>query len=98
MNIDIEDLIKNLEQTKDYYMINHLNNIAPSYHSDALQAIEQLQARIKELEKLESALKKISKYGVYPRSESTIDRIKRLKGIADKSLYVLTLPKLPEGE
>ena len=41
-----------------------------------------------ELEVYKKALEKISKYGVKPSGETEIQRIRRLKAIADKALFI----------
>ena len=41
-----------------------------------------------ELEIYKKALEKISKYGIKPTGETEMQRIKRLKSIADKALFM----------
>ena len=41
-----------------------------------------------ELETYKKALEKISKYGIKPTSETKMQRIRRLKSIADKALFI----------
>lgn len=41
-----------------------------------------------ELETYKRALQKISEYGIKPTGEAELQRIKRLKSIADKALFI----------
>lgn len=41
-----------------------------------------------ELETYKKALQKISQYGIKPTGETELQRIKRLKSIADKALFI----------
>ena len=41
-----------------------------------------------ELETYKRALQKISEYGIKPTGETELQRIKRLKSIADKALFI----------
>lgn len=41
-----------------------------------------------ELEIYKKALQKISEYGIKPTGETALQRIKRLKSIADKALFI----------
>lgn len=49
-----------------------------------------------ELERYKKALEKISKYGIKPTGETEIQRIKRLKSIADKALFIVNVV-VPKG-
>ncbi len=44
-----------------------------------------------ELEIYKKALEKISQYGIKPTGETELQRIKRLKSIADKALYIVSV-------
>lgn len=47
-----------------------------------------------ELETYKKALEKISQYGIKPTGETEIQRIKRLKSIADKALFIARVSHL----
>jgi hypothetical protein len=49
-----------------------------------------------ELETYKKALQKISKYGIKPTGETELQRIKRLKSIADKALFIADVSKRSE--
>jgi hypothetical protein len=44
-----------------------------------------------ELERYKKALEKISQYGIKPTGETELQRIKRLKSIADKALFIASV-------